>query len=88
VIVSFEKLIENHKISPHFGSTFSYYGETILTKNGSGIILGEFFTNTSRHPNHFLKYILVVTFLQQTLRYKNYKHKFLYTTNSGGDSNP
>jgi hypothetical protein len=53
VIYYFGQLIENYKNSPQCGTTFltarilQYFGQ----KNGLGYILGDFFTNSSGHPD-------------------------------------
>jgi hypothetical protein len=52
-IVYFEQFFVNCKSSPQFWATLSHslgYA-LILAKNGLGYILGEFFSNSSGHPD-------------------------------------
>jgi hypothetical protein len=56
LIANFGKWFENYKSSAHLWGTFSHGTSyvLILTKNGLGYILGDFFTNSSGHPDHAL----------------------------------
>jgi hypothetical protein len=56
-IFYFKQILENYKSRPHFCATFfpSTGYELILTENGLGNILGNFFTNSSGRPVHRTK---------------------------------
>jgi hypothetical protein len=49
VIVYYGQLLENNRSSPHYCGTY-VNARLIMTKNGLGNILGDFFTNSSGHP--------------------------------------
>jgi hypothetical protein len=46
------QLVENYRNSPHFGATFCYSFAIVLARNVFDFILGDFFTNSSGHPDH------------------------------------
>jgi hypothetical protein len=63
VVVSFGQLLENYRSNPHFKATLfnGFIYALILTIDGFGYILGDFFTTSSGHP----AYVVVVFIIKK-----------------------